>query len=160
MLKQWSLDLDHSWFVTMQRISIFCVVFFLLLSSWTQTQVIRQGKNFHLLNVLVEDNRKLKVGTSNISQEIPSIKASACMLKCVRDEQCVSVNHKKSSDGMGLCQILTVDKWRARGDYVEDENFQHLYIKVSTIMNGQRNYVETLISGYQIFMVFKLLIIA
>ena len=58
------------------------------------------------------------------------VKQDTCLLSCVADQRCVSLNIGKSSSGQYRCELLATDMFRNPNNLTINTNYHHLTIQV------------------------------
>ena len=58
------------------------------------------------------------------------VKQDTCLLSCVADQRCVSLNIAKSSSGQYRCELLATDMFRNPNNLTINTNNHHLTIQV------------------------------
>ena len=58
------------------------------------------------------------------------VKQDTCLLSCVADQRCVSLNIGKSSSGQYRCELLATDMFRNPKNLTNNTNYHHLTMQV------------------------------
>ena len=86
---------------------------------------------------LTDEGKKLAGGVSNIIQQRKEATLSGCVMRCLHNDSCITINYKKLHQGSAAtenCQLLDIVK--ANGSMVESTGWNH-YEPVKQVVSSK-----------------------
>lgn len=111
-------------------IVIFCISLIVVLSK--EKTLSQRGATKRFQYAIFQDNLFYALDGKRIETAYVETRKH-CLLKCVKNRQCFSINIGVNSrhDGKVLCELLSSDKYSSSGSFQQSSAFHHYSISVS-----------------------------
>lgn len=108
---------------------IFCISYIVVLS---EERTFQRGTTKRFQYAIFQDNLFHFLDGKRIETAYVETRKH-CLLKCVKNRQCFSINTGVNSrhDGKVLCELLSSDKYSSSGSFQQSSAFHHYSISVS-----------------------------
>lgn len=117
----------------MKRLILLVVLFIQFRDTTAQLSLQRKDTRLKVRNFLHRHRHRLNVAPLATPLELD--KEIQCTSSCLRNEDCVSCNVKRTTNSKFLCELLNTSKYRHPDNLMKDDNYIHWYLQDPCLPN-------------------------